>query len=821
MSKLRVDKIAAPIVKDEFTGSVFFDGTGDNLTVPASTDFAWGTADFTVEMWVYSTASDHTSGNHYMFDLGSGNLGAISYYQNKFNYYNTTVGSTRQIGGFPALEWHHIAVARENGTTRMFLDGVVGMSFADTHNYGTSALAVEIAGYAGGSTLNWQGYISNLRVCKGHAVYTGNFTVPTRELPVHKAPPKGVVFPAADNLTVLLACQSSTDATLDSSGRHTLTANGDVHAQSANPGLLRGTNISTTITENTGSVYFDGTGDYLAMQDSDDFNFGSEDFTVEAWIEGANLGSRTNSVVLNQSTGSATSNSAFYFGAGNTGTSLYLSTSGSSWTDYIECATDISDNGWNHIVWQRRSNTLEIYVNGILEAVAAGSALFSGTVHNSSRIVEIGRQSTSGSQFQGHISNLRVCKGHAVYTENFAVPTRELEVHQGPDHDRTVLLACYDGENIFADKTGRHIIAAYGDRLSSPTPTATDSPIGITTFNPGLTRNVDPTAGPTFQGGAGFTSQNWLTLPKGTTTERFPDFGAVDATSARGVFMGGGNTPRVNTIDYVTISTLGDATDFGDLSAPNFNHTGAASNTRGIIGGGLNPANTNLIEYITIQSTGNTKDFGDLSSAIEQMGGASNSTRCLFAGGYTTEHVNTIDFITISTSGNTFDFGDLTAIKRSQGGLASPNRALFAAGGNPGVSVNIDYVTIMSTGNAVDFGDISGSGGRQGNNGCSTNTRGCWGGGYNGPAGTDAIQYVTIATLGNAQPFGDLSVATLFSGATSSSTRGVWGGGYKPAVSNTIEYITMATLGDANNFGDLSQARQSLSATSSGHGGLG
>ena len=113
----------------------------------------------------------------------------------------------------------------------------------------------------------------------------------------------------------------------------------------------------------------------------------------------------------------------------------------------------------------------------------------------------------------------RVCKGHAVYTSNFAVPTRELEVHPGPDDDRTVLLACYDGENIFADKSGRHIIAAYGDRTSSPTPTATDSPIGITTNNPGLTRDVDNTFGPVFQGGAGFASQNWLTLPKGTTTD--------------------------------------------------------------------------------------------------------------------------------------------------------------------------------------------------------------------------------------------------------------------------------------------------------------
>ena len=65
------------------------------------------------------------------------------------------------------------------------------------------------------------GYISNLRICKGHAVYTGNFTVPTRELEVHTKPPKGVVFPAADNRTVLLACQDLHTDPLSRSNRKT------------------------------------------------------------------------------------------------------------------------------------------------------------------------------------------------------------------------------------------------------------------------------------------------------------------------------------------------------------------------------------------------------------------------------------------------------------------------------------------------------------------------------------------------------------------------------------------------------------------------
>ena len=225
MGILRTDKISGLETPTAVTGSVVFDGTGDNLTLAASTDFAWGTGDFTWEAWVYSTASDHTTGNHYMFDLGGGNIAAMSYYQDKFNYYNSTVGSSPQISGFLANEWHHVAVARQNGTTKMFLDGVMGMSFADTHNYGTSALAAEVAGYAGGGTLNWQGYISNLRVLKGTALYTSNFTPPVHELEV-----------IGD--TVLLCCNNPDSAGAEGTGK-TITVNGDAAASTVSPGLTR------------------------------------------------------------------------------------------------------------------------------------------------------------------------------------------------------------------------------------------------------------------------------------------------------------------------------------------------------------------------------------------------------------------------------------------------------------------------------------------------------------------------------------------------------------------------------------------------------
>ena len=81
-----------------------------------------------------------------------------------------------------------------------------------------------------------------------------------------------------------------------------------------------------------------------------------------------------------------------------------------------------------------------------------------------------------------------------------------------------------------------------------------------------------------------------MTIPKGTTTERFPDFGAVDAASARGVF-GGGQTPTLqDTIDYITIATEGNALDFGDLTVARGNVPASfASQTRGLWGGGATP----------------------------------------------------------------------------------------------------------------------------------------------------------------------------------------------------------------------------------------
>ena len=234
----------------------------------------------------------------------------------------------------------------------------------------------------------------------------------------------------------------------------------------------------------------------------------------------------------------------------------------------------------------------------------------------------------------------------------------------------------------------------------------------------------------------------------------------------KGVFGGGYNPSDsvVNIMDYITIDTTGNATDFGDLSVARKNLAGVSIATRGVFGGG--GGYSNVMDYITIGTTGNATDFGDLSSPTGYLAGVSSGTRGVFGSGSTGSLTNAMDYITIATTGNATDFGDLTVARSYLAGVSSTTRGVFGGGYySGGDSVNImDYITIATTGNATDFGDLTLI--RQKLAGVSSDTRGVFGGGYdslNNPnsdqQGVNVMDYITIATTGNATDFGDLTVA--------------------------------------------------------------
>jgi len=134
--------------------------------------------------------------------------------------------------------------------------------------------------------------------------------------------------------------------------------------------------------------------------------------------------------------------------------------------------------------------------------------------------------------------------------------------------------------------------------------------------------------------------------------------------STRGVFVGGGGNGSLgagsNIIDYVTIATPSNATDFGDLGIATWNYLAACSDdTRGVIGGGSGSSVTNTIEYITVNTTGNSTDFGDLTVARYNLVSSGSSVYACFSGGLAGSASNVIDRITIQTTGNASDHGDL------------------------------------------------------------------------------------------------------------------------------------------------------------------
>lgn len=188
---------------------------------------------------------------------------------------------------------------------------------------------------------------------------------------------------------------------------------------------------------------------------------------------------------------------------------------------------------------------------------------------------------------------------------------------------------------------------------------------------------------------------------------------AACSNNTRGLFAGAyTNTSQWSNIEYITFASAGNSISFGQLSAKRGYAGGVSSSTRGVFGGGgyVESATffgVNVIDYVAISTTGNAIDFGDMSQNRYEYSSCSNSTRGLFGGGLFSGVVNTIDYITISTTGNAIDFGDLTASKRSTGACASSVRGVWGGGFTTTPINNIDYVTISTLGNALNFGSLT------------------------------------------------------------------------------------------------------------------
>ena len=325
--------------------------------------------------------------------------------------------------------------------------------------------------------------------------------------------------------------------------------------------------------------------------------------------------------------------------------------------------------------------------------------------------------------------------------------------------------------NSIATKQGQHgpVIAGVSTVNSTG---CMKIPSGPTEFRGGRGRGV-------FAGAANPATQNVMDFVEIATTGDATDFGDLTtiwyniggcASATRGIwFPGYDQSTSVSTIFYITISSQGGVNDFGDTLNNSRNHSGACSDsTRAVRAEGYNSAistRTNTLEFITIASTGDSSEFGDLNRVVSDMAGSfASPTRGFFGGGKGPE-TNIIDFITIQSKGNAIDFGDLIDGTRAEGsGSANSTRGLFFGGSGPGSSDTIQFITMATLGNATDFGNLNN--GAEAGGACASSTRGLYGGGST-PTKINNIDFVTIASTGNATDFGDRLVKGFGVGACS------------------------------------------------------
>jgi len=404
--------------------SGYFDGSGDSLTLASNAAFGLGTGDFTIEMWVYATANP-ANGPGAILDLRTGATATATSVRidSSLNvlFYDGPSNLAINVGTITLNTWTHIAHVRASGSLKTYFNGTLSNTTPLTSNLGSNQPCIignsQAVGYA------WNGYLSNLRIVKGTAVYTSDFT------------PLSTPLTAITNTSLL--CLQDNRFIDNSSNAFAITRNGDTRISKFAPFNPPASYSTATY---GGSGYFDGGGDYLTLPNNAAFNISTGDFTIECWFN-TGVANSNYQRILGLNAGSSIPTETLAFEINSAGI-LIVAVSGS--TSYGgTTATPLPPNTWNHLALVRNGSNITGYVNG----VSIGSSTFAGSLNYASgAFFQIGYwQTNTTSRFiTGYMSSLRFVKGTAVYTANFTPPTSPLTAISG-----TSVLLNFDNAGIY------------------------------------------------------------------------------------------------------------------------------------------------------------------------------------------------------------------------------------------------------------------------------------------------------------------------------------------------------------------------------------
>jgi len=362
-------------------------GGNDYFTVASSSDFAFGTGDFTVEAWVFPEAmSVHQMIMDTCTPGATGSTaGRLALYlnPNKMAYYKPGTGTTNQSNSATMVpfSWHHCAWVRSSGTMKMYLDGNEVYSGAETYNFSLQTLTLGKDAASGGAG-QARAYWSDLRIVKGTAVYTSAFTPPTEPLTAISGTVLHLPFTDFKIFDASQTLLAKSDVSVDR-----LAIVGDTASSSAQQHFSEAT------------VYFDGTGDYI---DTPNPIISTEDHTHEAWVYPTG--------------GDATYKGFFASAHPSSGAGISVAKDkaigpqgGSS--DLITFNPVVPDNEWSHVVLQRQDGVHYLYRNGVLQGTSTTSIDITNTnLRLASRYAD-----NTNRMFAGYMHDFRVSKGLARY----------------------------------------------------------------------------------------------------------------------------------------------------------------------------------------------------------------------------------------------------------------------------------------------------------------------------------------------------------------------------------------------------------------------
>lgn len=371
-------------------GSIYLNGTNNSLSIANNAALQLATGDFTIETWVYYTNSSINGIILNKDGIASSKYGSycIQLVNSKIRFYIGDSGgaSTQQAitsaNNISPWQWTHIAVVKSGSTITLYVNGVSAGSITQTITIVDSSRPLVIGAQASSTNDFFSGYISNLRIVKGSALYSGAFTPPS------------IPLSAVTNTSLLLLGTSA--KIVDMVGKSDVITVGSAQIN------------TSTVKYGSGSISLNGTTDYL-IANSPSSLIGSGDFTVECWIYKTNSGDSGVFQLGGIATGntnlalSLSSTNVNVLGAGATASQAY----------------SIPLNQWFHLAVVRSNGVISVYVNGTSIGVSKNDS----TAYTL-KTMAIGGYNSTSTLLAGYVDDFRITSGYARYTSLFTPPTQ-------------------------------------------------------------------------------------------------------------------------------------------------------------------------------------------------------------------------------------------------------------------------------------------------------------------------------------------------------------------------------------------------------------